>query len=159
MHLADFVYVVVQRCYARLLFAEHGASFSERPGEIVAIVVHGNVGVLRGVEAGAFAVAEPFIHPANDVAGDSGEEFQAGCLVGMHIIFQQLGVVVAHLFEVRHYPAFIHRVAMKTSGQLVVDTAVGHVLKRGDDDVSQVVMIRPLVFGSLVPGPGVLLNQ
>ena len=64
------------------------------------------------------------------------------CLIGMYIIFQQFRVVVAHLLEVRHDPAFVHGVTVKTSGQLVIDAAVRHVLKRGDDQIAK----RRIVF-------------
>ena len=140
MHLADFVDVIVQGRHFGLLLRQHGAGFFERPGEVIAVVVHGDVGILRREEAAALAIAEPLVHPANDVAGHAGEEFLAGGLIAVHVILQQFGIVVAHLLEVRHHPALVHRIAVKPTRQLVVHAAVSHVLKRGDDEVAQLTV-------------------
>ena len=48
----------------------------------------------------------------------------------MHVILQQLGIVIQHLLEVRHHPALIDGVAMKPAAQLVVHSAPGHLLER-----------------------------
>ena len=74
VHLANFVDVIVQAGYARFLFGKNSLRFLQSPGEVIAVVVHGVVGILRGVEAAVLAVAEPLVHPANDVAGYGGEE-------------------------------------------------------------------------------------
>ncbi len=68
MHLPNFVDVVVQRGHLRLFFSQNGAGLVERPGKVIAIIVHGNVGILRRIESTSLAIAEPLIHPANDVA-------------------------------------------------------------------------------------------
>ena len=70
-----------------------------------------------------------------DFARHVGEELGAGGLIGVHVVLQQLGVVVGHLFEVRHDPALVHRIAMKSAGQLVVHAAAGHLFERGDEDL------------------------
>ena len=49
--------------------------------------------------------------------------------IGMQIEATEQSVVVEHFLEVWHEPLSIYRVAMKTSTQLVVDTAIGHMLK------------------------------
>ncbi len=133
MHLADLVDVIVQRRNLRFVFREHSAGFVQCPGEVVAIVIHRNVGVLRSVKTAALAVAQPLIHPADDVARHASKKLRAGGLVPVYVILQQFGIVVAHLLEVRYHPALIHRVTMKPSRQLVVNPAVRHVLKRGND--------------------------
>ena len=74
MHVADFPDAVIRDRHRRFFGRERGLRFFQSPGEVVAIVVHGIVGILRGVEAAMGAVAEPLVDPANDVAGDAGEE-------------------------------------------------------------------------------------
>ena len=48
----------------------------------------------------------------------------------MHVIAQQLRIVVEHLLEVRHHPALVHAVAMKAAGKLIVDAAARHLFQR-----------------------------
>ena len=55
----------------------------------------------------------------------------------MHVIFQQFGIVVAHLLEVGHNPALVDRITVKPSGQLVVNSAARHVLQSSDDDLAE----------------------
>ena len=45
----------------------------------------------------------------------------------------------------RHYPALVYGIAVKSTGQLVVHAAVRHALQRGDKHVPQV-----LVAGSYI---------
>src|SRR5258708_13946385 len=42
---------------------------------------------------------------------------------------KQLSVVVQHLLEVRHLPTLIHRVAVKATPQLIVNSTSGHSLE------------------------------
>jgi hypothetical protein len=88
MHLPDFVDVVMQGRDLRFFFRQDGASFIERPGKVIAVVVHVDIGVLRRVEAAALAVAEPLVHPADDVARHVRKELLAGRLIAVHVIFQ-----------------------------------------------------------------------
>ena len=53
-----------------------------------------------------------------------------GELVGMYVVLEEPRVVVRHLFEMWHDPAFIHRVTMKSSGELIVNAALGHPIQR-----------------------------
>ena len=87
------------------------------------------------------AVAQPFIDPANDVAGDIGKKLITSCLIGMHIIFEQLRVVVRHLLEVRHDPAFIDGIAVKATGKLVVHATAGHFFQRGGEYTPKLLSI------------------
>ena len=64
------------------------------------------------------------------VAGDCGEEFRSRGLIGMHVILQQFGIVIGHLFKVGNDPALVDRIAMKASSELVVDAAARHFLER-----------------------------
>ncbi len=59
------------------------------------------------------------------------EERVAGYLPGVHVILQQLRIVIGHLLEVRHAPALVHRVAVESAGHLVVHSAARHLLQRG----------------------------
>ena len=51
-------------------------------------------------------------------------------LVAVHVVPQQLRVVVNHLLEVRHHPALVHAIAMEAAGELIVDAAVRHLFER-----------------------------
>ena len=51
-------------------------------------------------------------------------------LEAVHVIAQQLGVVVEHLLEMRNDPALVDAVAMESAGELVVDAAARHLLER-----------------------------
>jgi len=104
--------------------------FVARPGKVIAVVVERNVRVLRGVEAAALLVAEPLLHPAHDVFGN-GREFRLNeGLEGVDVIRQQTRVVVEHLLEMRNEPALVDGVAMKSSGELIVDAAARHFSQR-----------------------------
>ena len=111
--------------------------FFQSPGEVIAVVVHGVVGVLGSVETALLSITQPLIHPANDVLGHTGKGLQTSCLIGMHEVLQQLRVVVGHLFKMRHHPALIHRVAMKASRQLIVNPATGHLFQGADEHLPQ----------------------
>src|ERR1700682_5276594 len=45
---------------------------------------------------------------------------------------RELRLVVEHLFEVRHVPVAIDRVAMKTAAELIVHSAGGHFAQRDE---------------------------
>ena len=159
MHVADFLNVVIARSDCRFLFGEHSFGFRERPGEIVAVVIHGKIGVLRSVKAAVGAVAEPFIHPADDVAGDGREEHVARHLIGVHIVLQQLRIVVAHFLEVGDDPALIDRVAMEAACQLIVDPAVRHLLKCVDENRSQRLVICAVIGRGAISPVHILIHH
>ena len=75
MHLADFINVVAKCSDLQFVLGEHGTRLLDRPGEVIAIIIHGNVGILRSIKAPSLAVTQPLIHPANDVARHVGEKF------------------------------------------------------------------------------------
>ena len=56
VHVADRADVVVELGDAKLFRREHGGRFGAGPGEVIAVVVEVDVGVLRGVEAAALAI-------------------------------------------------------------------------------------------------------
>ena len=74
MHVPGFLNVVMKRGDGSFLFAQCRFRFFESPGEVIAVIVHRIIGILRSVEAAMGAVAEPFVHPANHVARHSGEK-------------------------------------------------------------------------------------
>ena len=88
VHLANFADVVVKRDDLELLLIENRLGFVASPREVIAIVVEADVGILRSVETAVLAIAEPVVHPANDVAGDVCEERIAGDLVGVNVVLQ-----------------------------------------------------------------------
>ena len=142
MHLARFLDIEMQRGHLELLLAQDRLGFPQGPGKVVAIVIEIDVGVLRGVEAAVLAIAEPLIHPADNVAGHMRVELITEDLVRVDVILQQLGIVVRHLLEVRHDPALVHRVAMKASRELIVNSALRHLRQRGGDDGGDAFLAR-----------------
>ncbi len=74
MHLADFIDVVAKSRGLQFVFGEHGTRLIDRPGEVIAIIIHGNVSILRSIKAASLAVTQPLIDPANDVARHVGEK-------------------------------------------------------------------------------------
>src|SRR5216683_2141419 len=47
--------------------------------------------------------------------------------------FEQERVVVKHLFEMRHQPALVDRIARETSAEMVVDATLANAVKREFD--------------------------
>ena len=139
VHLAHFFNVIVKAGNFEFVVIENRAGLVPGPGEVIAVVVQVDVGVLRGVKSAAFTVAQPLVHPAHDVARDVGEEQIACRLVAVDVVLQQLRVVVGHLFEMRNAPAFIDGIAMKAACQLIVDAAARHLFQRRADDGSDLL--------------------
>ena len=119
MHFALSFDVIVELYHARLLGREHSANLIQGPCEVVAVVVERIVGILARVKTAIFLIRKNFVHPKNDAVGRIGEWsfpiLVLGEADGVQIILEQFGVVVGHLFEVRHEPALIHRVPVKPS--------------------------------------------
>ena len=151
MHLPDLIDVISQRGNLRFILCQHSSRLVQGPSEVIAVIVHVDVGVLRSIESAALAIAQPLVHPADDVSRYICKELFPGCLIGVHVVLQQFRVVVRHLLEVRHHPAFIHGITMKPARKLVVDPTKGHVLKRGDDEILQLLVFcgdsRPRLSG------------
>ena len=55
---------------------------------------------------------------------------------------RELRLVVEHLFEMRHEPALVHRIAMKAAAELIVHAAVGHRAQRVERHVERFLPIR-----------------
>src|SRR4029077_884091 len=66
-------------------------------------------------------------------------------LVAVQEIFQQLGIVVGHLLEVRDAPAFVHRVTMKAASNLIVHAAERHALESALGDMQEMRVARGLM--------------
>ena len=133
VHVAEFADVPVARGHRQLVRVQNGARLIERPRKVVAVVVEIDIRILRSIEAAALAIGHHRIEPRNNLLGCLAEIRPHEALVAVHIVAQQLGVVVEHLFEVRHHPALIHAVAMEASGELVVHAAARHPLQ-GDGE-------------------------
>src|SRR5580700_8953928 len=88
------------------------------------------------------AVAQPFVHPPNNVTRHACKKIVACSLISVYITLQQLRVVIAHLLEVRHDPALIDRIAMEAARQLVISTAARHLLQSADKNGAQVFITR-----------------
>ena len=84
-------------------------------------------------------IAQPLVHPADDVLRDIREQLFTRSLVPVDIILEQFGVVVRHLFEVRHHPLLVDGVTVEPTGKLVVNSSPSHVLERGHDYFTQLI--------------------
>ena len=130
VHLAVRFDVIAKLNDARLFGREDRAHFVQRPGEIIAVVVERLVGVLARVETAARLIRKHGIRPIDDAFGDFAKKRLARDLVAVQKILQQLRIVVRHFLEMRHAPALVHRIAMESAGQLVVDASRAHFLQR-----------------------------
>ncbi len=69
VHLSLRLDVVVQFHDARFGRRQSGLQFAQRPGEVIAVVVERNVGVLAGVKSTVRLVGQNFVDPADDAFG------------------------------------------------------------------------------------------
>ena len=69
VHLAVRLHVVVQFDDASFGLRQHVAEFVQRPGEIVAVIVERNIGILAGVESAVGLIGQNFIDPGDDAFG------------------------------------------------------------------------------------------
>ena len=93
-----------------------------------------------------FAVAEPLIHPAHNVTCNVQVVLVAKDLVTVHVVLQQLRVVIRHLFEVGYSPVLVNRIAMEASTKLVVHATPRHFGQSLRDNFSNA-----LFLGSHIP--------
>ncbi len=77
------------------------------------------------------AVGKHGIHPADDAERGFAEERIASDGVAVQIILQKLGIIVGHLFEMGHEPAFVDGIAVESAAHLIVNAAASHFLERG----------------------------
>ena len=128
MHLSRGPDVVVRSDDRELLLGEDRGGFFERPGEVVAIVVQADVGVLAG-SISPFRVRQHLADPAYYSAGHLGVLLGTERRMGIEIGSEQLRIVVTHLLEVGDDPLRIDTVAVKSAAELVVDPAPRHTLE------------------------------
>ena len=130
VHVAQLADVVIRPGYFEFIAAQHLCRLGERPREVVAVVIKRHIGILRAVKAALLPIAQPAIHPRHRLAHHRAEDRVRKTLPCVHVVRQQAGIVIEHLFEVRHHPALVHRVAMETAAHMVVDAALGHLRER-----------------------------
>ena len=130
MHVPQIADIVIGPGNLHLFRGEHGRGFGPRPGKVIAIVVQIDVRILRSIEAAPLPVRKPRVHPTDDVLGYPRGLGVDIALEGMHIVLQQLRVVIQHLLEVRHHPGLVNGVAMEAPAQVVVDATQSHLLQR-----------------------------
>ena len=92
--------------------------------------VRSALGVLGGIEPTG-RVSEPPAHVIQGPPGHGGEERISGRLVGLQVGVHQLGLIVEHLLEVGDPPLAIHRVAVKTTLEVVENPAGRHPFQSG----------------------------
>ena len=130
VHVSHRLDIEVRRCRLKFLRRQHRSGLIARPCKVVAVVVQRVIRILRRIEPAACAVAQPLVHPAQDVLRHPCELRLDKALERMRVVLQKLAVVIRHLLEVRHDPPLIHRIAMKATRQLVIDAALSHLLQR-----------------------------
>ena len=140
-HLAPFANLPVAQRKLLVGCNESGriqrrARLSQRPGEVVAVVVEVDVGVLRGIKAAPFAVAQGRLQPAHDFFHGAQKILAPQVLVAVQVVAQQFGIVVEHLLEVRNRPALV-AIAVKAAGQLVVHSAPRHFFERSGEGLAR----------------------
>ncbi len=86
-------------------------------------------------------------HPVGGLHGAAFEQWRAGLLPQLGQKFEELGVVVEHLFEVGHQPALIHRVSREAAAEMVVDATLAHAIGGVEHGGAQFVATAP------APGP------
>ena len=156
VHFAAGFDVVIQLNQPRFLGRQYRANFGEGPGEIIAVIVERLIGILAAVKPAASLIGENFVDPGDDAFGGFAEQRISGDLIAVQIIFQQLGIVVGHFFEVGDAPAFVDGIAMEAAGDLIVDAAVGHAVEGAFGDVQQTFGAGGLVaFEQQIGGAGV----
>ena len=75
-------------------------------------------------------IRKHFVHPGDDAFRGLPQKRVLRDLPAVQIIFQQLGVVVRHFFEMWHQPFLVHGIAVESSGKLVVHSAARHFYQR-----------------------------
>ena len=113
----------------RLERVENRLGLLQSPGEVIAIIFQAVVSVLAGVES-ALRVGENIFNKGKYALRDIPEKVIPSCLIGVQVVEKQARVVISHLLEMRHHPALVYCIAMKTAPQLVVDTSAAHMLER-----------------------------
>jgi hypothetical protein len=124
---------------------ERGSKLVEGPGEIVAVIVEGNVGVLAGVEAAIRLVGQVLVDPVKDALRGFSQKWVLRDLVAIEIVLQQFRIVVRHFLEMRDEPALIHGIAVETTAELVIHAAPGHFFERGFGNGEEMFFFRLLI--------------
>ena len=130
MHLAVRFHIVCQLNDAGLLGHQRGANFVECPCEVISVVIERLIRVLTGVKTSARLIGKHGIGPIDNSFSHFAQKRIARDLIAVQKILQQLRIVVGHFFEVRDAPAFVHRIAVKAAGDLVVHAAGAHFFQR-----------------------------
>ena len=98
-------YVVVRGKIRSVVLPKHGFYLAERPDVEPALLAF-RVGVEAGGE-GATAGRHLAGEPADSFDRPFAEQVVSGAGMGERQQFEQLGIVVKHLLEVRHEPALV----------------------------------------------------
>ena len=119
------------------------ADFRQRPDVELAFFAF-RIGIERGGE-GAFRRGHFPLEPADGFPRALGEQRFAAALPGQRQQFEELGVVVEHLLEMRHQPALVDRIAREAAAEMIVNAALAHMLERVLDrlEETRVAAARP----------------
>ena len=114
VHIPNLADIVVGPRDRKFLLRQHLRRLIPRPRKVVAIILKRVVRVLRCVKPTQLPVAQPRVHPPDNLLRHPGHLRLDKRLERMHIVLQQLAVVVRHLFEMRHHPVLVHAIPMET---------------------------------------------
>ena len=131
LEIARGRHVIVPRKKLAVLDAELAHHLIVRPDIELALLAFG-IGVERGGER-ALRARHLALEPFHRFAGALAIERLAGLLVRDGQKFEELGVVVEHLLEMRREPALVDRVAGKAAAEVVVDAALADMVERDLD--------------------------
>ena len=140
LEIARRRHVIVPRKKLAVLDAELAHHLIVRPDIELALLAFG-IGVERGGKR-AVRARHLALEPFHRFAGALAIERLAGLLVRERQKFEELGVVVEHLLEMRREPALVDRVAGKAAAEVVVDAALADVVER---DLDRSEEARPLL--------------
>ncbi len=130
VHLAVCFDVIDHLDDARLLRRKRRADFLKRPCEIIAVIIKRLIGVLARIKSAPHLIRKHSVGPVDDAFGHFAQKWIPGYLITVQKILQQLRIVIRHFLEMRHAPTFVHRVPVKSAGNLVVHASGAHFLQR-----------------------------
>ena len=120
--------VILRGKKRRILRAQRRFDLGQRP-EVKFALLAFRIGVERGRER-ALRRHHFAPEPADRLARPLKVQRLAGARMRERQKLQQLCVVVEHLLEVRHQPAFIGRVAREAAAEVIVDAALADMRER-----------------------------
>ena len=123
----------------RVVGTEHVFDFGGAPDVEFAFLAFA-VGIERSCEAAGFS--DHFALEPGDRLGDARcEERLLRFAPDFGEQINQQRIVVEHLFEVRHEPKLIDRIAREAAAEMIVDAALTDIAQRRDDGIARAAIV------------------